>query len=203
MGIEASGSNAFRAFSQTCLSPPFNLICTPLAGTAGVFGVGTGGNILVGLTGNPGIAVFRVDSNGTVHANGGFRPFGADFAESVAVKGSAEHYAPGDLLVIDPSGERRLSLSQAPYSTLVAGIYSTQPGVVASQHRVDEALPNNEVPLAVVGIVPCKVTAENRPIVGRDLPVTSSIQRHAMEGTDRSRMLGAGVRQALEAVPVS
>jgi len=142
--------------------------------------------------------VFRVDGNGTVFADGGFRPFGADFAESVAVKGNAELYAAGDLLVIDASGGRRVLLSQTPYSTLVAGIYSTQPGVVASTHRIDEALPNNEVPLAVVGIVPCKVTAENGPIMAGDLLVTSSTPGHAMKGTDRGRMLGAVVGNALE-----
>jgi hypothetical protein len=142
--------------------------------------------------------VFRVNGTGTIFADGGFRPFGADFAEAMAVNGSAEHYAPGDLMVIDATGERRLSMSQAPYSTLVAGIYSTQPGVVASQHHVDEALPKNEVPLAVVGIVPCKVTAENGPIVPGDLLVTSSTPGHAMKGTDRSRMLGAVVGKALE-----
>lgn len=114
------------------------------------------------------------------------------------MKGGAGHYVPGDLLMIDPSGERRLSLAQTPYSTLVAGIYSTQPGVVASTHRVDEALPNNEVPLAVVGIVPCKVTTENGPITVGDLLVTSSTPGHAMKGTDRGRMLGAVVGKALE-----
>ncbi len=158
-----------------------------------------GGDIIVGVVSqNPDVRVFRVDGHGTIFADGGFRPFGADFAESVAVKGGSEHYAPGDLLVIDASGERRLSLSQAPYSTLVAGIYSTQPGVVASTHRLDEALPNNEVPLAVVGIVPCKVTAENGPVVAGDLLVTSSTPGHAMKGTDRGRMLGAIVGKALE-----
>lgn len=167
-------------------------------GVAGLFANVAGGDIIRGGVNQPEITVFRVDGNGTVHANGGFRPFGADFAESIAVKGSVEHYAPGDLLVIDASGERRLSLSQSPYSTLVAGIYSTQPGVVASTHRVDEALPNNEVPLAVVGIVPCKVTAENGTIVAGDLLVTSSTPGHAMKGTDRSRMLGAVVGKALE-----
>ena len=167
-------------------------------GVAGLFANVSGGDIIVGGVGQPEVPVFRVDGNGTVHANGGFRPFGADFAESVAVKGATEHYAPGDLLVIDPSGERRLSLSQTPYSTLVAGIYSTQPGVVASQHRVEEALPKNEVPLAVVGIVPCKVTAENGPIAAGDLLVTSSTAGHAMKGTDRGRMLGAVVGKALE-----
>lgn len=167
-------------------------------GVAGLFANVSGGDIIVGGVGQPEVPVFRLDGNGTVHANGGFRPFGADFAESVAVRGSAEHYVPGDLLVIDPSGERRFSLSQTPYSALVAGIYSTQPGVVASTHRVDEALPNNEIPLAVVGIVRCKVTAENGPIVAGDLLVTSSIPGHAMKGTDRGRMLGAVVGKALE-----
>jgi hypothetical protein len=100
--------------------------------------------------------------------------------------------------MIDASGERRLSLSQTPYSTLVAGIYSTRPGVVASQHRVDEALPSNEVPLAVIGIVPCKVTAENGPIAAGDLLVTSSTPGRAMKGTDRARMLGAVVGKALQ-----
>lgn len=163
---------------------------------------GAHGTIIRGDFGPPGagteFTVFRVDGNGTVFADGGFRPFGADFAESVAVKGNAEHYAAGDLLVIDASGGRRVLLSQTPYSTLVAGIYSTQPGVVASTHRVDEALPNNEVPLAVIGIVPCKVTAENGPIMAGDLLVTSSTPGHAMKGTDRSRMLGAVVGKALE-----
>ncbi len=167
-------------------------------GVAGLFANVSGGDIIRGGVDQPEITVFRVDGRGTVFANGGFRPFGADFAESVAVKDGAEHYAPGDLLVIDASGERRLSLSQTPYSTLVAGIYSTQPGVVASQHRVDEALPNNEVPLAVIGIVPCKVTAENGPIAAGDLLVTSSTPGHAMKGTDRARMLGAVVGKALE-----
>lgn len=167
-------------------------------GVAGLFANVAGGDIIVGGIGQPSTNVFRVDGRGTVYADGGFRPFGADFAESIAVSGNVERYAPGDLLVIDPSSERRLSLSQTPYSTLVAGIYSTQPGVVASQHRANEALAKDEVPLAVVGIVPCKVTAQNGPVVAGDLLVTSSIPGHAMKGTDRSRMLGAVVGKALE-----
>jgi hypothetical protein len=165
---------------------------------AGDFANVAGGDIIDGGIGQPSKNVFRVDGKGTVFADGGFRPFGADFAEAVQVKGSTESYAPGDLLVIDASGERGLSKSQTPYSTLVAGIYSTQPGVVGSQHRVGEALPKNEVPLAVVGIVPCKVSAENGPIEVGDLLVASSTPGHAMKGTDRSKMLGAVVGKALE-----
>lgn len=167
-------------------------------GVAGLFANVAGGDILVGGVGQPETNVFRVDGQGTVHADGGFRPFGADFAEAVQVKGGSDDYAPGDLLVIDPSGERRLSQTRTPYSTLVAGIYSTRPGVLASQHSSNEALTKNEVPLAVVGIVPCKVTTENGPIAAGDLLVTSSTPGHAMKGTDRNRMLGAVVGKALE-----
>ena len=169
-------------------------------GLAGLFTNRAKGDILLGQVGPQGAeaTVFRVDGKGTIFADGGFRPFGADFAESVAVNGDGDDYAPGELLVIDPSTERRLSLSHTPYSTLVAGIYSTRPGVLASQHSSNEALPKNEVPLAVVGIVPCKVTTENGPIAAGDLLVTSSTPGHAMKGTDRSRMLGAVVGKALE-----
>ena len=55
-----------------------------------------------------------------------------------------------------------------------------------------------EVPLAVVGIVPCKVTAQNGPIREGDLLVTSSRAGYAMKGVDRRRMLGAVVGKALE-----
>lgn len=71
-------------------------------------------------------------------------------------------------------------------------------GVVASQHRSDEALPKEGVRLAVVGIVPCKVTAENGPIMVGDLLVTSSTPGHAMKSTDRGRLVGAVVGKALE-----
>ena len=155
----------------------------------------TGGNIMYGI-GVGGIKL-RVDGNGTVFANGGFQPYGADFAESMEVSGDPAKYAAGDLLVIDGASERKLALSQQPYSTLVAGIYSTKPGMLGSLHKVDETAPKDEIPLAVVGIVPCKVSAENGAIRPGDLLVTSSLAGHAMKGTDRGKMLGAVVGKAL------
>ena len=147
------------------------------------------------------VNLFRVDGTGRVFADGGFQPNGADFAESMAVTGDRAKYAAGDLLVIDPTANRHVALAQQPYSTLVAGIYSTKPGLLGTSRKVDESAPQNEVPLAVVGIVPCKVTAENGPIQIGDLLVTSSIAGHAMKGTDRSKMLGAVVGKALEPLP--
>jgi hypothetical protein len=52
--------------------------------------------------------------------------------------------------------------------------------------------------MAIVGIVPCKVTAENGPIERGDLLVASSKPGRAMKGTDRNRMLGAVLGKALE-----
>jgi hypothetical protein len=170
-------------------------------GTGGLFANVAGGNILEGGFGQPETTVFRVDGTGRVFADGGFQPSGADFAESMAVAGDRSKYAAGDLLVIDPAANRRLALAQQPYSTLVAGIYSTKPGMLGTTRKMDEAAPKNEVPLAVVGIVPCKVTAENGPIQIGDLLVSSSAPGHAMKGTDRNRMLGAVVGKALEPLP--
>ena len=168
-------------------------------GQAGMFINRAGGTILIGsVSQNPDITVFRVDGAGTVYANGGFVPYGADFAESMAVTGDRSRYAAGDLLVIDTNSSRHLTLAHQPYSTLVAGIYSTKPGMLGSTGTVDELVAKDEVPLAVVGIVPCKVTAENGAIEVGDLLVTSSTPGHAMKGTDRNKMLGAVVGKALE-----
>ena len=54
----------------------------------------------------------------------------------------------------------------------------------------------DEVPLAVVGIVPCKATAQNGPIRPGDLLVTSSVPGHAMRDDDPRN--GTIVGKALE-----
>jgi hypothetical protein len=98
--------------------------------------------------------------------------------------------------VISSDSDRRFSLSEQPYSTNVAGVFSTKPGVLGSTHPLEPAA--DEVPLAMIGIVPCHVTAENGPIHRGDLLVTSSRVGYAMRGTDRSLMLGAVVGKALQ-----
>jgi len=158
-------------------------------------------NLFVGQTGPNGARVnqVRVDGTGKGFFNGGTQTGGADFAESVGVRGEHSQYEPGDVLVIDRAAGRRLMLSRRAYSTRVAGIYSTKPGVLATTHSIDESdALAEEIPLAIVGIVPCKVTAENGSIAPGDLLVTSSMTGYAMKGTNRTRMLGAVVGKALE-----
>jgi hypothetical protein len=142
-------------------------------------------------------SVFRVDSTGKGYFNGGTEVGGADFAESVRVGKSGLPYGPGDLLVVDETADRQMTVAARPYSTLVAGIYSTKPGILATPRGIDPPAAHAEVPVAVMGIVPCKVSAENGPIRRGDLLVASATPGHAMKGTDRGRMLGAVVGKAL------
>ncbi len=173
--------------------------------TEGVHGYGIyaspspiGGDLFTGQVASKN--VFRVDKGGAVYADGGYHTGGADFAEAVAVKGMNSQYTAGDVLVIDPGSDRRLMRASDAYSTLVAGIYSTKPGVVASPHALGTT-DTSEVPLAIVGIVPCKVTTTNGAIRRGDLLVTSDKPGYAMKGTSRRRMVGAIVGKAMQPLP--
>jgi hypothetical protein len=150
----------------------------------------------IALTQNGGGQVYY--SDGTVQStawNGVLT--GGDYAESVNVSGGRKEYEPGDVLIIDPASEGNFLKSSAPYSTAVTGIYSTKPGVVGRRQRTARAHMNEEVPMAMTGIVPTKVSAENGPIKPGDLLVTSSKPGYAMKGTDRTQMLGAVIGKAL------
>lgn len=120
---------------------------------------------------------------------------GGDYAESVDVTGDRSHYEPGDVLVIDPNSPGKFLKSAEPYSTSVTGIYSTKPGAVG--RRLTGIKSPDEVPMAMIGIVPTKVSAENGPVHPGDLLVTSSTIGYAMKGTDRSLLTGAVIGKAL------
>jgi hypothetical protein len=133
--------------------------------------------------------------NHTIVAQGG------DYAESIDIVGERSTYEPGDVLVIDPEHPEHFLKSAKPYSTLVAGIYSTKPGYVGRRQRTDIGVGLvAEVPMAMVGIVPTKVSTENGPIRVGDLLVTSSKFGYAMRGTKKSAMAGAVVGKALGAL---
>jgi hypothetical protein len=120
---------------------------------------------------------------------------GGDYAESVDVTGKRASFTPGDVLVIDPGHPGKFLKSAQPYSTLVAGVYSTKPGTVGRRQSTPKS--PDEVPMALVGIVPVKVTAENGPIKPGDLLVTSSMAGKAMKGTDRDKLTGAVIGKSL------
>lgn len=182
-----------------------------LDGNSGNFGVGTATpasklevNGDIRFTAGPGAGLIFKDSNGTDHkqmtAWEGTVP-GQDYADSVDVVGPSSGYEPGDVLAIDVQHPRSFVKANAPYSTLVGGIYSTRPGLLGKRERSAQAA-SNEVPLALNGIVPTKVTDENGPIHIGDLLVSSSHPGFAMRGTDKNRMTGAVVGKALGSLEV-
>jgi hypothetical protein len=120
---------------------------------------------------------------------------GGDYAESIDVTGDHVNYAPGDVLLIDPDAPGKFVKSAEPYSTRVLGVYSTKPGTLGRRQTTPKS--PDEVPMAMVGIVPIKVSAENGPIRPGDLLVSASTPGYAMKGTDRPRMLGAIIGKAM------
>jgi hypothetical protein len=143
--------------------------------------------------------VFAVHWDGEVYADGGYHcgkstncwvtgnP--ADFAEVLPV---ANDPAPGEVLVVGPEG--KLTRSTEPYQASVLGVYSTRPMYIGGGENLDRG---GYAPLAVVGIVPVKVSAENGSIVPGDLLVSSSTPGHAMR-PDANPPVGTVIGKALE-----
>jgi hypothetical protein len=99
------------------------------------------------------------------------------------------------VLIIDPENPGKFLKSAAAYSTAVTGVYSTKPGVIGRRQTTPKN--SDEVPMAMIGIVPTKVSAESGPIKPGDILVTSSTIGYAMKGTDRTRIPGAVIGKAL------
>ena len=117
---------------------------------------------------------FRVGGKGDVWTRDGYYTISQDFAEMLP---AVDGLAPGDVLIIGPDG--RLARSSEPFQTSVAGVYSTAPGLVAGMPETGAA--PGSIPLAMTGIAPVKVSAENGAIRPGDLLVTSAIAGHAMK----------------------
>jgi hypothetical protein len=120
-----------------------------------------------------GTKMFNVSGNGIVSAVA-YLTWGADMAEMLP---AVEGLGPGDVLVIGPDG--KLIRSTQAYQSSVAGVYSTQPGFVAGK-PVEGETPGS-IPLAMGGVVPVKVSAENGAIQPGDLLVASATPGHAMK----------------------
>ncbi|MEO8208738.1 MAG: hypothetical protein ABI598_06855 [Chloroflexota bacterium] len=121
---------------------------------------------------------FRVATDGTAYSDTSFNGGGADFAELLPATGSV---APGDVLAIGLDG--RLVRTATARSRTVVGVYSTKPGFVAGASIAGDDS-SGKVPLAVVGVVPVKASAENGPIAPGDRLVSASEPGHAMRSDD-------------------
>ena len=152
----------------------------------------SGGDFITAVNEPENDAQFRVLTSGEVRSDVGFYTPAADFAEMLP---AVEGLEPGDVLVMNLDGE--LDRSTQPNQASVLGVYSTEPGFVGGQPVEGEL--EGRVPLAVVGVVPVKVSAENGPIVPGDLLTTSSAPGHAMKA-DPDPVVGTIIGKALESL---
>ncbi|MDR6782641.1 hypothetical protein ABIE26_000871 [Pedobacter africanus] len=156
------------------------------------------GSIALFKSGNPGtVNVARINSAGRGFFNGGTQNSGADIAESFEVEGSLQAYEPGDVLVISTNTDRTVEKSAGAYSTLVAGVYATKPGVLLTEKEGVEDI-TDQVPMGVVGVIPTKVCDEGGPISRGDLLVTSSTRGVAMKADPEKVKIGQVLGKALE-----
>ena len=115
------------------------------------------------------------------------RLFGADLAE---IYQSTEKLVPGDVVSIDPAKDNAIVKTKVAEDTMVAGVISTEPGVLMNQ---DE----KGYKLALVGKVPTKVCNEGGAIKRGDLLVSASIPGYAKKAGDNPKV-GTVIGKALE-----
>lgn len=112
----------------------------------------------------------------------------ADMAESVAF---SENLQPGDVVILDQDSVKKVKFSRIPYDKRVAGVISTNPSFIMGDKE-------KGVPLALIGVVPVKVSSENGAIKVGDMLTTSSVLGHAMKATDKEKSFGAVIGKAME-----
>ena len=208
-GVYGLSANGYGVYGKNSSSGNIGRLATSSSGVYGATGTGTG---VYGIS-NSGIAVlaashsgdliraydtnpaqdlrFVVENDGDVYRDGVCSSPASDFAEMLP---AAEGLEPADVLVVGPSG--RLVCSNQAYSSAVVGVYSTEPAYLGGYSYGEDT--TGKVPLAIVGIVPVKVSAENGSICPGDLLTTSSTPGHAMKATEMR--LGTVIGKALESL---
>ena len=185
--IESNGTGTLLSLKGTHTTGPANALY--------INNYGTGNHALFQTDG---VNKARISNTGGGYFNGGTFNSGADVAEVFEVTGNKQQYEPGDVLVISIDKDRAVEKSSGPYSTLVAGVYATKPGVTLSENNIDSLISDNEVPMGVIGVIPTKVCLEGGAIKRGDLLVTSSTPGIAMKGDINKVKVGQVIGKALE-----
>ncbi len=159
------------------------------AGGPALYMRSTSGNIMEAYGSDPERCIFYFENDGDFLLKGRIYESSADFAEMLPAEEGLE---PGDVLAISEDGT--LVRSTAAYQSSVAGVYSTEPGFVGGAGPGDDL--TGKVPLAIMGVVPVKASAENGAIRPGDLLVASSIPGHAMRAGGNPP-LGTAIGKAL------
>ena len=117
----------------------------------------------------------------------------SDYAEHFDLADLAAE--PGTVMVIDQ--DDKLRPSNQAYDKKVAGVVSGggnfRPGIILGKQGSHD----NQMPIALMGKVYCKVDAGYAPIEVGDLLTTSATPGHAMKADDPLKAFGAVIGKAL------
>ncbi|MES2649969.1 MAG: hypothetical protein V4717_24040 [Bacteroidota bacterium] len=208
------GSNSGRAglFETLAATNTYDCVKMNNAGLGGTLSINSSNNVnaitvfRVTKSGTGDYAVFengtgvnliRFNNLGKGFFNGGTQVGGADMAEAFDVTESVTSYEAGDVLIIAVNSDRTVEKSSLPYSSLVAGVYATKPGMLMTEEAIDADL-SSKVPMGVVGVIPTKVCLEGGIIRRGDFLVTSSKAGIAMKGDPGKIKIGQVIGKALE-----
>ena len=202
----ASGTGGYAGYFEHSETTGFGIalqVITNDLGTAMVVDhEGSSGNIAIFQSG--GFNAARIDKTGRGFFDGGTQNSGADLAEAFDVEGSPADYEPGDVLLISTTTDRTLVKSTQAYSTLVAGVYATKPGVLLTEDQVAaNAITGanpllRQIPMGVIGVIPTKVCNQNGPVKRGDILVTSDKPGYAMKADLNILKPGQAIGKALE-----
>jgi hypothetical protein len=126
-------------------------------------------------------------ASGTITQNGS-----PDYAEDIT--SSDPSIGAGDIVSLDPSNPQSVIKSSGKYDSNVIGAISTHPGFVTNSATApDGTTIPNQVPLALVGRIPVKVTNENGQINAGDYITSSSIPGVGMKATQAGQVVGVAM----------
>lgn len=185
----------FANFNNASAQPVVHVTTTGTGSTLLINHQGPSGNISVYQSESANVA--RINKVGRGFFNGGTQSSGADVAEVFDVEGNISEYETGDILVISTNSDRTVEKSSRPYSTLVAGVYATKPGVLLTEEHIDSDI-SGKVPMGVIGVIPTKVCLEGGKIKRGDLLVTSSEPGTAMKANPKKVKIGQVIGKALQ-----
>jgi hypothetical protein len=194
-GVEVWSAGTYGMWVQSAYVNGIQVIS---AGWDGMHVTGPVGNLYYGA-GKKGDEDFGVLNTGEVRSKVGFAAPANDFAVTMPVAGDKADYEPGDVLVASASGSGAAERASAAYSPAVVGVYSAAPAFVGGRSVTGDVQAGG-VPVAILGIVSCKVSAENGPIRPGDLLVTSATPGRAMRADRDSAPSGTILGKALESL---
>ena len=119
-----------------------------------------------------------MDTDGNVYANS-FRSASDELAKSMPVSQQVEL---GDVVVVDRANRGWLKIAETAADPAVVGVISSEPGVLLGGKKDSAARKDStKAPVALSGIVKCKVDASYGPIQVGDLLTTSPTTGFAMK----------------------